>query len=88
MKTAYELIESECVRATDKHGGFNSIHESYSVILEEVDEYWEEVKKKTSKRDKSNMAVELVQIAAMCVKALESFNLVPEHPENKNVTRA
>lgn len=62
-------VFDECLRATDVHGGFNSAHEAYGVILEEVDEFWDEVKKKRRNRDKVNMRRELVQVAAMAMKA-------------------
>ncbi len=44
----------------------NSYHEGYAVILEEVDELWDEVRKK--KPDAIEVGKELVQIAAMCEK--------------------
>lgn len=81
MKNGLELIESEAKRATKKHGGFNSLHEAYAVLLEEVDEFWDQVKLKKSLRDKTNIATELVQIAAVCLKTLESFDLIEHHPE-------
>jgi hypothetical protein len=43
--------------------------------LEEVDELWDEVKKKKFERDEINIRLELIQIAAMCVKFIESFEL-------------
>jgi hypothetical protein len=47
----------------------NSHHEAYSVILEELDEYWEEVRKRRTLRDPNAMYLELVQIAAMAARA-------------------
>ena len=43
----------------------NSIHEAYAVILEEVDELWDEARKKPDVRDQANLRKELVQIATM-----------------------
>ncbi len=68
-------VFDEMLSATDKYGGFNSAHEAYGVILEELDEFWDEVKKKRSKRDTKNMRRELVQTAAMCMKAAISLGL-------------
>lgn len=68
-------IHKETNKAYEKHGKLSSIHEAYAVLLEEVDEFWDEVKKKASKRNKKNMKKELVQIAAMCLKTIESFDL-------------
>jgi hypothetical protein len=45
---------------------FNSAHEGYSVILEELDELWDEVRKKV--RDKQRMNEECVQIAASAIR--------------------
>ena len=47
-----------------------SAHEGYAVLLEEVDELWDEVKKNPSKyahRDK-DMRKEAIQIAAMAIR--------------------
>ncbi len=56
-------------QAMAKHGEFASLHEAYAVLLEEVDELWDEVKKKEELRDKENIRLELLQIAAMAYKA-------------------
>jgi NTP pyrophosphatase (non-canonical NTP hydrolase) len=56
----------ELDHAESKHPAPHSLHEAYGVILEEVDEFWDEVKKQTSARDPEHIKKELVQIAAMC----------------------
>ena len=61
-------IRQEFERATEKHKTFNSAHEGYAVLLEEVDELWEEVKKKYEKRDGTKMRKEAVQVAAMAIR--------------------
>ena len=75
--TEQELIEIICHtvamevdRAERLHAPLNSHHEAYAVILEELDEYWDEVKKKTEARDAEAMRTELIQTAAMCVRAI------------------
>ncbi len=45
-----------------------SFHHGYAIIAEEVDELWEEVKKKSRDRDHEAMRAELVQIAAMATR--------------------
>lgn len=66
-----EAIREEFFRAAAKHGLYNnSYHESYAVILEEVDELWDEIKKK--KHDDDRIKEEAVQIAAMCIKLIVS----------------
>lgn len=68
-------VASELQRARLFHKPLNSAHEAYSVILEEIDEFWDEVKKKRSERNHCNMRKELVQIAAMAVRALSDLDL-------------
>ena len=41
-----------------------SMHEAYGVLLEEVDEFWDEVRKKPAARVRSDVLKELIQIAA------------------------
>jgi glutamyl-tRNA reductase len=59
----------EMHRSRQKFPFFTNAHEAYAVILEEVEEFWEEVRKKQSERDIRAMREELVQIAAMAMKA-------------------
>ena len=67
-------MRDELERSRQLHGPQNSPHESYGIILEELDEFWDEVKKKNP--DKQNMLEELVQIAAMCQRAAEDLDLL------------
>lgn len=62
-------VKAELRVARTKHGPMSSHHEAYAVILEELDEYWEEVRKRRSERDPQAMRAELVQIAAMAARA-------------------
>ena len=65
----FEAVAEELERAQAQHAPMNSSHEAYAVILEELDEYWEEVRKRRSERRPAAMWVELVQIAAMAARA-------------------
>ena len=62
---AIELIVEEFDKATAANGAFNSAHEGYAVMLEELDELWDEIKKKASQRDMEKLKKEAVQVAAM-----------------------
>lgn len=62
IATAYDELE----RAQEKFPPFNSAHEGYAVILEEMDELWQEVKHGTKKRQRE----EAVQVAAMALRFL------------------
>lgn len=68
----------ELDRATEQHGKMNSAHEAYAVILEELDEFKAEVWKKSKDRDRKNMRKELIQVGAMCARAVIDLDLDPE----------
>jgi hypothetical protein len=55
-------------RAVDINGKFASAHEGYAIILEKMDELWEEVKKKEVYSDEYKMRKEALQIAAMAIR--------------------
>ena len=73
MKRAYsddlEEVHNEIQNAkqiwTDD---FKNFHEAYAVILEEVDELWDEIKKK--EHDKGAIRKEAIQAAAMLVRLI------------------
>lgn len=71
---ATEILK-EVAQSRDLHGGHTSIHESMGIILEEWDEYKDEVKlhnpRKGPDRDRrQQIRKELIDIAASCLKAV------------------
>ena len=58
-------IAAEIRRARTKHAPMRGAHEGYAVLLEEVDELWDEVKR--SKPDLAAMRKEAVQVGAMAL---------------------
>jgi hypothetical protein len=56
----------------------NSLHEGYSVILEELEEVWEEVKKRPGKRNLRLVRDELIQCATMCMRVAVDLGLMDE----------
>lgn len=64
------LIIREYGRACEMNGPFHSAHEGYAVILEELDELWEQVRLRDRDRDLDCMCREAVQIAAMALRFL------------------
>ena len=62
------LVAAELERAQDMHAPLSSCHEAYAVIVEEVEELWDEVKKKREHRDTEHMRREAIQIAAMALR--------------------
>ena len=73
--SAARLACDECIRASDLHAPMNSAHEAYAVILEELDEFWEEVRKKKECRSEEKMREELIQIAAMAIRSMCDLSL-------------
>lgn len=73
----------EASRGIELHGAYNSAHEAYAIILEELEELWEEVMKKSSKRSKIKLYSEAIQVASTAYRY--SQQLAAEiHKENEN----
>jgi NTP pyrophosphatase (non-canonical NTP hydrolase) len=68
-------VQNELALARVKYRPMASAHEGWAVLREEVDELWEEVKKKPSKRNTEAMYGELVQVAAMAQRMAEDIVL-------------
>ena len=71
-ETAIKLISEEVDSAMKKFPLFNSSHEGYAVILEEMDELWDEIKNNKYPMSSMNQKKEAIQIGAMAVKFLMS----------------
>lgn len=65
---AFEAVRAELTSAMAKFPPFNSAHEGHSVIEEEFDELWDEIKLKQGARTLENMRAEAVQVAAMAIR--------------------
>ena len=65
--TFQERVTKELEEATEKFGPFNSPHEGYAVLLEEVEELWAWVKLKGDNKEslRGSALKECIQIAAM-----------------------
>ena len=63
-------VQDEVELAIKLHGAMASAHEGYTVLLEEVDELWDEVKLNPRKNPQRNatMRKEAIQIAAMAIR--------------------
>jgi hypothetical protein len=66
---------TELATARERHPKLNSIHEAYAVLLEEVDELWDEVRKKKADRAHAALRSELLQIAAMAWRTAIDLDL-------------
>jgi hypothetical protein len=64
-----KLIANEVARAKTMYPeNFVNQHEGYAVMLEEVDELWDEIKKKQKDYDLLKQKKEAIQVAAMAVR--------------------
>jgi len=70
-------VLDEFQRAAKRHPRINSLHEGYAIILEEVDELWQETRKRKEKRNPKATRTELMQVAAMCVRTALDLDLEP-----------
>lgn len=70
MNPALEKIHEEYVRSMNKFGNFCSAHEGYAILLEEVDELWDEIKKRPNSVDDLAMWREAKHVAAMAYKMM------------------
>jgi len=63
------MISAELKRTRQQFPDINSLHEGYAIIKEELDEFWAFVKMKSSDRHAIQWETELIQIAAMAIRA-------------------
>ena len=80
LTLAVRDIANEYKSASKKYPDFNSYHEGYAILEEELDELWDEVKKKTSVppkdepydpedyQDPERLRAEAIQVAAMALR--------------------
>jgi hypothetical protein len=69
-ENAYNLcmeVYNEIEFAVEKFPAFNSAHEGYAILLEEVDELWDEVKN-NKHDDGAKQRKEAIQVAAMAIR--------------------
>lgn len=74
-----DQVEWELRRATRKFGPFASAHEGYAVILEEIDELWDEVKGDKHDGARGRQRKEALQVAAMGCRYLVDI-VAPDEP--------
>lgn len=64
-------IRAELERAQKNYPKMNSFHEGYAIILEELDEVWDEIKMKN--HNVQEIRKEMTQVASMCVRFLHDL---------------
>lgn len=73
MKSHLETIDDvvmELVSAIEAWPPFNTPHEGYAILLEEVDELWDEVKASQKSGDLDKVYDEAKQVAAMAIRIM------------------
>lgn len=76
MKTFQDLVKQELSTARQVHYPIRSLHEGFAVLLEEVDELWQEIKKKYSRFNREHVLEEAVQVGAMAQRLAEDCSLL------------
>lgn len=90
LELLFAETENELREATKSFNKMASFHEAFAVIKEELDEYWDQCKVWPKSHDITKMRKELIQIAAMCFRAIQDMNILSEaelfelgHPKNE-----
>ena len=73
---AAELAQEEAFHAIGKFKPFNSSHEGFAVLKEEVDELWEEIKRNNIEGARR----EAIQVAAMALRFIAEIPTRKEEP--------
>jgi len=74
-------VHVEASEARMKFHSYHSMHEGYAVLLEEMDELWEEIKNPQEARDLHKIRKELVQVASVAVLFLYDFENITKNKE-------
>jgi len=77
QKGVFGEVEVELLRAERLHGTFNSLHEGYAVILEELDEVWDTVKR----NNYVDARAEAIQVAAMAIRFVFTIDSLTVEPQ-------
>lgn len=75
IDSAISDVLSELDSAMTRYPALHSAHEAYAVILEELDEVWDEVRLNPAKRDADRLRHELIQLAAMTIRAIVDLGM-------------
>lgn len=74
-----EAVRLELQRARrGPYPALHSLHEGYAVLLEELDELWDQVRLKDRRRNPAAVLRELVQLAAMAQRTAEDLGYIAE----------
>jgi hypothetical protein len=68
LKTVLNDVKELVEKTDDRFGPYNSAHEGYAVLLEELDELWDIVKTKQQNRDLNKMYREALDVASCAIR--------------------
>ena len=74
VRRASDAACEEAILACKEWEPFNSVHEGYAVILEELDELWEECKRGAS--DQQLLREEAIHVAAMAIRFIAELTQI------------
>lgn len=80
--TFEQLVTRNLARAQRSHGPGNSYHHYYGVLVEELQEFFDEVRLQYGQRSCARILRELVDIATAARRAAEDMKLLPFAPED------
>jgi len=80
LSLIFSDIEEELNMACKKFHAYNSGHEGYAVIKEELDELWDEIK---SKHRKQEMYNEAKQVASTAIRFMHDICIISDNPTGK-----
>lgn len=75
---AVQEVKSEALRTANERPIFNSLHEAHSILLEEMDELWHEIKAKDV--DLAKVRTEGIHVGAMVSRLISELTPPKEIP--------
>lgn len=72
-----DLVAAELARSREKYPPLHSHHEGHGLLLDEVAEYWAEVRLQRKDALLCSILPELVQVAAVAQRIAEDLGLIP-----------
>lgn len=74
LEFLFKEVKGEFIRATNHYSSFNTEHEGYAILLEEMDELWGAIKLKQSNLDRNSLCYkEALQVMAMALRFMHDL---------------
>ncbi len=71
LEAILNRVRHEFIKASNKFPSFNSEHEGFAVLLEEIDELWQNVKLNQKNEQRLSLIVnEAIQVSAMAIRLI------------------